>query len=74
MKNECIVRGKTLTTLVKWLNGSENVEFHKENNSDFTIGDVQSYIKRGALPTYMGGNKVERDESIKEVKLYNIVK
>lgn len=73
-KKEYIVKEKTLTNLVKWLNSVENLNFKKVNNIDFTVGDVQSYTKRGVMPIHMGGNVIEKDEKIQEVKLYNIVK
>lgn len=73
-KKEYIVKSKTLTALVKWLNGEENKMFKKAAGTEFTVGDVQSYTHREAMPLHMGGNVIEKDESIQEVKLYNIVK
>lgn len=74
MRKEFIVKEKTLTGLVKWLNSEENVDFKKQNNSGFTTSDVQNYIKRGYLPEYMGGNIIEKANLSIDVKVYNIVK
>lgn len=72
-KKEFIVKGQTLTSMVKWLNSEENTSF-KKSSGVFTIGDVQNYIKRGAMPKHMGENVVERDQQMINVKIYNIVK
>jgi hypothetical protein len=76
MKNnkEYLLKGKTLTGLMKWLNSEENKDFKKRNNTEFTVGDVQGYINRGYLPIEMGGNEIEKDDKIQDVKIYNIVK
>ena len=71
-KKEYIVKQKTLTSLVAWLNESE--DFNKLPGTKFTTGDLQNYIKRGYLPEYMGTYEIERDEKIEDAKLYNIVK
>jgi len=75
MKNKnYLVKGKTMTGLMKWLNGEENKELKKKNGTAFTIGDVQGYVKRGYLPIEMGNNEIEKDETFKDIKIYNIVK
>lgn len=63
-----LVRKLTLTAITDWLN--EN--FSKKNNKDFTISDVQGYIRRGRLPGYLGGNKIELVKEITCTKLYNV--
>lgn len=74
MNKEFLAKGKTLTAMVRWLNSEENTGFEKANGTKFTLGDVQSYIRNGHMPEYMGGNKIERDNKIVEVKIYNILK
>jgi len=74
MNKEFVVKGKTLTTMVRWLNSLENETFKKVNGTIFTLGDVQSYIRNGHMPEYMGGNLIELDKKIEGVKIYNIVK
>lgn len=63
-----LVKRLTLTAITDWLN--EN--FSKKNNKDFTVSDVQGYIRRGRLPGYLGGNKIELVKEINCVKLYNV--
>lgn len=58
----------TLTAITSWLN--EN--FEKKNNTKFSISDVQGYIRRGKLPNYLGGNKIELVKEITCTKLYNV--
>jgi len=60
----------TLTFLVSYLN--EN--YKKKTGKKFTISDVQSYIRRGHLPKYLGGNIIVLNSEIKCVKLYNLKK
>ena len=66
------VKDLTLTELTKFLNQNKN--FKKLNGQDFTISDVQSYINRGHLPSYMGKNKIILVSKIKGVKLYKLEK
>lgn len=63
-----LIKRLTLTAITSWLN--EN--FSKKNNKDFTISDVQGYIRRGRLPGYLGGNKIELVKEITCTKLYNV--
>jgi hypothetical protein len=72
VKKEYLVKQKSLTGLMKWMNEESNLV--KQTGTMFTIGDIQSYVKRGYLPEYLGNNLIERDMSITEVKLYNIAK
>ena len=69
---EFLVKSKSLTGLVKWMN--ENEDFNKSSNTPFTVSDIQSYVKRGYLPEYLGKNTIERNEKIQDTRLYNIVK
>lgn len=60
----------TLTGITYWLN--EN--FKKQSGNDFTTGDVQSYIRRGYLPKYLGNYIIVRDKKLSSVKIYNVIK
>ena len=65
-----IVEKQNLTNLVKFID--EN--FKKESSKPIKSTDVQGYIRRGCLPSYMGNIKIEECEDIKCVKLYNLKK
>lgn len=60
----------TLTTLTEYLN-----ETFKEKKTGFSFNttDVEFYIKRGKLPQYLGGDKIEKIELTKGVKLYILI-
>jgi hypothetical protein len=68
--NDYLTKHETLTSLTKWLN--ENFK-NKKTGVDFTIADVQQYIKRGSLPQYLGGHKIVR-ENFTNINLYKIEK
>lgn len=70
IKEEFLTQKKSLTGLVKWMN--EN--YKKQTSKPFTVSDVQQYIRRGFIPDYLGGNIINLDTEIPDVKLYNIVK
>jgi hypothetical protein len=70
MTKEYLIKRKTLTGLVSWMNS----QFKKQTNTKFTTSDVQNYIKRGYIPEYLGKHLIERDSAIDDLKLYNIVK
>jgi hypothetical protein len=65
-----LVKDKTLSSLVKWMN--EN--YIKQTGKPFTVGDIQQYIFRGRIPEYLGGNSIDKNDKIENVKLYSIVK
>ncbi len=65
-----IVEKQNLTNLRKFLNSN----FKKNSKKEIKSSDVQGYIRRGCLPTYMGKVKIEQCEDIKCVKLYNLKK
>lgn len=73
-KKVIVVENITLTGMVEWLNNDK--KFVKEGvnvkTPDFTVSDIQQYIKVGHLPYYMGGQIIEKVDS-KYAKLYNIV-
>lgn len=68
---EFIVKQKTLTGIKNWLN---QLHGKKKSGVEFFLTDVQHYVRRGNLPKYLGGYTIERDKTVKDVKLYNIVK
>lgn len=67
---EFLTKQKSLTGLVKWMNDN----FKKQTGKSFNVSDVQQYVRRGFIPEYLGGNTIELDTEIQDVKLYNIVK
>ena len=66
---EYIEENLTLTQLRNFLNR----KYKKKSGQLFSIGDVQGYIKRECLPNYLGHYKIEENDKIKGVKLYNVV-
>lgn len=56
-----------LTYIVTWLN--ENKE--KKSGKEFTVSDVQGYIKRGRIPVYLGGNSIKKINNFS--KSYNVI-
>lgn len=71
MSKEIVLRKKTLTGITKWLNETFKL---KKSGKPFLLNDVQNYVKRGQLPTYLGGHEIVADNSIEDVKLYKIIK
>lgn len=66
-----LIKEVTLTRLVKFLND----EFKcKKNCTKFKIPDVQAYISRGNIPSYLGGNIIESAKQDCGAKLYNVLK
>jgi hypothetical protein len=55
------------TYIVKWL----NKEKAKKSGEKFTSADVQGYVRRGRLPKYLGGNKIEK--AGENCKSYNVI-
>lgn len=43
----------TLTTLTDWLNRNCKKKGYKEGEENFSVSDVQGYIKRGVFPSYI---------------------
>lgn len=69
-KSNVLIEKKNLTGLVRFLNES----FKKQSGTDFSTTDVQSYVRRGHLPKYLGNIKIVPDKSVTDVKLYKIIK
>jgi len=65
-----LAKNLNLTQLTKHLN--EN--FEKSSGLDITISDTQGYVHRGSIPTYMGGNVIDKVEEFKGITLYNLKK
>ena len=63
-----LLKHATLTSLVKYLN--ENMT--KKTHNEFTVSDVQAYIRRGHLPVYLGGNIISESKIGSGAKLYNL--
>lgn len=59
----------TMTTLKEWLNKNYN----KKNGKQFTIGDVQGYVRRNRLPNYLGSWQIISKEIVKGVKTYKVI-
>jgi hypothetical protein len=62
------LKNTTLTGLVKYL----NTNFKKKSGAAFTASDVQGYIRRGRLPSYMDAHAITASKLVKDVKLYNL--
>lgn len=60
----------TLTTLADYLN---NTYGSKRTGKKFTQGDVQSYIRRGYLPKYLGTINIVQKKDLPG-KVYQLVK
>lgn len=71
MKKEFILKKKTLTGIKNWLNETYG---KKKSGVEFLLTDVQHYVRRGNIPIYLGGYLIERDSTVEDVKLYNIVR
>ena len=72
MKNKDIVlENVSMSGIVKWLTDNHK---HKKTGTQFTISDVQGYMRRGNLPPYLGGHKIILVKNEYSKGLYNIVK
>jgi len=66
-KEKILQKNMAMAGLMRWLSKNKI----KRTETPFTISDVQSYIRRGNIPIYMGGNRIETQEE-KYSKLYTI--
>jgi len=64
-----LIKNKTFVGLVKWMNEKYKL---KRTGKPFKSSDIQSYIRRGNIPSYLGGNEIERVSEIEDVCLYNV--
>ena len=62
-----VVSKFTLTTLTEYLNKICKKKGYKEGEDNFNVSDVQGYIKRGLLPSY-----VKKGHQIQIVKCMDI--
>ena len=69
MNENYLVRKQSLTGLTSWINS----KYVKQTGNRFTIGDVQQYISRGHLPSYLGRQEIKLEDGYDNVKLYKIV-
>lgn len=61
-----VLQNVNQTYLVAWLNENKK----KKSGGNFTAQDVQGYIRRGQLPSYLGGNRITRISVF--CKTYNV--
>jgi hypothetical protein len=70
MTEKFLVTDVNFSELVKWLN--EKFKW-KKSGYPFTISDVQGYIKRGHLPSYIGGHQITVDkQKVRGVSSYSV--
>lgn len=66
-----VIKNVSLTYLTEWLNKTYCI---KKSGEAFTVSDAQGYVRRGYLPTYLGGHFIEVDSSLVQgVRSYSIV-
>lgn len=70
MKSKVIFSKLTLTGIRDLL---EQKFVTKKSGKKFLLTDVQHYVRRGNIPNYLGGYRIVLDNSIKGVKLYNLL-
>lgn len=59
-----------LSALTKLLNDKFGL---KKSGESFNTTDVEFYIKRGKLPKYLGGNRIELIPNEINIKIYKLV-
>ncbi len=59
----------SMTGILKYLISKHEV---KKSGKEFKLPDIQGYIRRGALPAYLGGLIITKTEN-EYNKLYNLV-
>lgn len=70
-----VVTKFTLTTLTAWLNDNVEKKDAKPGKEKFSVSDVQGYIKRGTLPSYVKKGfsiRIEKAMDIPGAKLYKL--
>lgn len=70
-KDSYVLKEVTLSRMCKFLNEKFKV---KKSLKPFNTTDVQGYIRRGFLPSYIGGNQIVESSRDSGTKLYNILK
>jgi len=69
MKDKIIQENLSMTGILKWLEENHKT---KKSGKAFSVQDVQGYIARGNIPTYLGGHTIVKIEN-KYNKLYKLV-
>lgn len=69
MTNTIVQDNLTMTGILQWLTEKHKV---KKSGEPFSLSDIQGYIKREQIPSYLGGYKIERKRE-KYSKLYKLV-
>ena len=71
-ENKYRVEKKTLTQLTEWMNSEFGT---KKSGEPFKVSDVQKYVERGNVPSYLGGFEIMKDTSpqFKDLKVYNVL-
>jgi len=71
-EKQYLVKDLNLISLVEWFNQYYAV---KKSGEEFTVSDVQGYVKRKRVPFYLGGEEIEiNSEKVKGVRSYSIIK
>ena len=70
MKKEYLVKGVTMARLSDFMNSNFG---KKKTGEPFSIWDVQGYCRRGFLPKYLGGNRIEKSEK-SGIFFYSVLK
>lgn len=66
-----LVENLNLVSLVEWFNQYYAV---KKSGEEFTVSDIQGYVKRKQVPAYLGGHEIEiSSDRIKGIRSYSIV-
>ena len=69
---EYLIEDINLVSLQKWLNDYYKI---KKTGEPFSISDVQGYVVRGKLPSYLGGHVIQISTNrVKGTKSYSILR
>lgn len=71
LNKDFLLKEVTMSRICEFLNEKFKV---KKSFKSFNTTDVQGYIRRGFLPSYLGGNKIVASNRDSGAKLYNILK
>ena len=69
MNQKVIERNLTMTGILNWL---KEKYITKKSGKEFTLQDVQGYIRRKTLPNIYGGHII-KEKKHKYNRLYNLV-
>lgn len=66
-----LVKDVNLIALTEWCNETFQT---KKSGEEFSVSDVQGYVRRGYLPAYLGGQIIETcSTKVRGVKSYSVV-